>query len=453
MAQLRRKLSDRYLLALAFFAGLVIRLLWQIKTFGSLTLFRGWGEASNVALALSHGRGFADAYYPGSGPTAHLLPLNPLAASFWFWMFGPGSAGANVGLLAMSLGQVGLSYWLLMRLFERLGFEDLAVRWSTITLCVLPFFVQTEVIAFRYWDGATAVCLMCANMLRLIELSDRAHIRSGDLIVIALLCAITIFVTLPIGFGVTMCWTVFALRKLVPRQIAQLALAGAVALTVLVAPWAIRNEVVLGHPVLLRSNAGLELALAYHPAAVSDADPEVVGAARYAEIHPFGGGRGRDALNSAGGEVVYYQRLGAAARSWIISHPADVAVLSLRHLREFYFPPTSRFAGAEPNGRPFEASIWVSLTNLVGLLALLSGLIQGRKGYGMLATCLFCITLTYIWTSPTPRYTYLVYGPLLFLAADGIVRLWIRASDTLLSRSPNPLPPEPWADRQLQLPS
>jgi hypothetical protein len=431
--------SDGRLLALVFFAGLVLRLLWQIRTSESLTIFRAWGEASNVALALADGRGFADAYYQGSGPTAHLLPLNPLAAAFWIWMFGPDSAAANLGLLAMSLAQVGLGYWLLMRVFERLGLEEAAVRWSIILLCVLPFFVQTEVIAFRYWEGATALCLMGANLLRMVELNDRPTIRRRDLLLIAALCAVTIFVSIAVGFAVTVCWAIFALRKLALKQVAGLALAGAVALTLLVAPWAIRNEAVLGHPVLLRSNAGLELALANHPAAVSGENAEAVADARFAELHPFGRAAGRDALESAGSEVLYYQRLGAAARSWIADHPGDFATLSLRHLRQFYFPSAPRFAGAEPNGWPVQGSIWVSLVNLIGLLGLLAGLIQGRKGYAMLTVCIVCITMTYVPTNPTPRYTYLVYGPLMFVAADALLRFWSFAIGAFSIRTLRPL--------------
>jgi hypothetical protein len=441
MLKLGKDFGDRHLLAFVFLAGLAIRLLWQSEVYGSLTLFAGWGEASNVALALSQGRGFADAFYPGYGPTAHLLPLNPLAASFWLWTFGPQSAGANLGLILLSLGQVGLGYWLLMRLFQRLGLELFAVRWSIILLCVFPFFVQTEVIAFRYWEGATALCLMCVNMLRLIELDERPEIRSRDLVIIASLSAITIFVSIPVGFGVAMCWGFFALRRLTLKQLAQLTLAGALALGVLVGPWTIRNELALGHPVLLRSNAGLELALANHPAAVSGENPEAVLAARAAEIHPFAGMAARDALRSAGGEVLYSQKLGAATRSWIISNPPDFATLSLRHLRQFYFPDSWQFALSEPDGRPLEGAIWVSLVNLAGLLALLVGLVQRRKGYAMLATCLLCITLIYICTQPTLRYTYLVYGPLLFLAVDGIVRSWRRAIDILSSRRFGPFLP------------
>lgn len=416
--------NQRYFLPAIFFIGISIRLLWQVQIHGSLTEFVGSGEAARVALALAQGRGFADSFYPGYGPTAHLLPLNPAIASFWLWMFGPETAAANLCLMAFSLAQVGFAYWLLMRLFQRLDLDAAAVRWSVILLCTVPVFVESEVIAFRYWEGASAVFLMSGSLLLLVEFNTRRRISNRDLALAAVLCALTAFISPPVGLGVITCWGIFALRRLALRQIMLLVLAGAAALGTLVVPWAFRNDQALGSPVWLRSNAGLELAIANHPAAVSGKAPAKVFSARFAEIHPFEGIAARAALRSAGGEVMYSRRLGVTTRSWIVAHPFEFAILALRHLRQFYFPESWQFSLSETDGRTTGRAIWIGLINLAGILALAAGLLHRRKGYPMIALCLVCISAPYMWVQPTPRYTYLVYAPLLFLAIDGVIRGW-----------------------------
>ncbi len=56
------------------FLGCALRLVWAMHGHLSPT----GGESDAIARALAEGRGFADAFGPGSGPTAHLMPLTPL---------------------------------------------------------------------------------------------------------------------------------------------------------------------------------------------------------------------------------------------------------------------------------------------------------------------------------------------------------------------------------------
>src|ERR1700722_12657824 len=85
------------------------------------------GEAENVSLAIARGAGFADAYFVGSGPTAHLMPTTPLLAGIIFKMFGSLSPLSNVVLVTWAIAQMVLNYVLLFRLFERLGSSRIAL--------------------------------------------------------------------------------------------------------------------------------------------------------------------------------------------------------------------------------------------------------------------------------------------------------------------------------------
>ena len=56
-------------------AGLLLRLLWLNTATGTLVYVQA-DEAARVALSVARGGGLADAF-PGTGPTAHLLPTMP----------------------------------------------------------------------------------------------------------------------------------------------------------------------------------------------------------------------------------------------------------------------------------------------------------------------------------------------------------------------------------------
>lgn len=91
------------------------------------------------------------------------------------------------------------------------------------------------------------------------------------------------------------------------------------ALALVFAPWALRNKAMLGEPVLLRSNAGLELAVAYHPAAAAAtaATMRHVFFDRLVEIHPFQSRAAFAVMQRAGGEISYARKLGSEATACI----------------------------------------------------------------------------------------------------------------------------------------
>ena len=79
------------------------------------------GEAMNVAIALGEGRGFAGAFGPGHGATAHLLPLGPAMAGLVYGWLPPRSPGAEAILVGWSIGLAIATYMLLYRALGHLG--------------------------------------------------------------------------------------------------------------------------------------------------------------------------------------------------------------------------------------------------------------------------------------------------------------------------------------------
>jgi hypothetical protein len=337
--------------------------------------------------------------------------------------FGIESAAANIALLALSLAQVAVAYWLLARLFVRLGFAPQGIGWGLVLLCFIPLYIEREMVDFRYWEGALVLGLAAATLALLANIADHRRFPLRLMMAAAALCALTTFTSPPAGLAVSACWGWWALRQLPLHLSFRFALIGIGALAIVITPWAMRNQQALGAPVLLRSNSGLELALANHSGALSDRPPSQVFDERMDQIHPYRDGPARSAMAAAGGEAAYSARLGAGARAWISTHPIEFAQLSLRHLRQLYFPPPWLFDLTESDGRSTARALAIGLVNLIGLVSLGFGVIRKRRGYALLALYLFCLTLPYMLVQPTPRYTFQFYTPLLFVAIDGLVSL------------------------------
>ena len=414
--------SDAVFTVLVLCGGVALRLIWWIDAKGSLAAFHFGGEATRAAISIANGQGLADVFFPGSGPSAHLMPLFPAIVAVPIWLFGIFHPATSLILLAFSLAQVGLAYLLLMRLFRKLDADPAALRWSLAFLSMVPVFVMREVADFRYWEGAVALAMTAASLSWVAAAEQRRSLLIGEIAGSSLLAALTFFLSPPVGVAVMGCWATFALRFLPLSKSLGFAATMVAALTLFIAPWAIRNQQQLGHPVLLRSNAGLELAIANHNQALSALPQAQILSDRLRAIHPFHGAAGRARVVESGGEIAYSNRLGAETLAWIGTNPGGFATLCLRHLRQFFFPEPWQFDMADPD-RFHRARSWiVGMVDALGLAFLAVGLLQRRRGYWMLAVYFASVSLTYMLVQPIPRYTYLVYLPLLFIAFDGAYR-------------------------------
>ena len=414
----RDTLLTRERLVLLFGGAIILRLL-LLQAYGGLLAFHNGGEASNVALAVASGRGFADAFFPGQGPTAHLLPASPLIAAGIFAALGK-TAVVNVALCIWALAQSLVSYALLLLLFRRLGWPSSAALGAIAALCLLPVFPKEEVIFFRYWEGALAVCLAALSMLLIVRMdttgSQNAALRWQG----CALAALTFFISPPVGLGIYVAWTVALAFRASVRDAIRWCLTAACCVAVVLGPWVVRNHLALGRPILLRDNLGLELALGNNPLSAQARTAEEQAEAydrALKSMHPYHRGMDPDAFAAAGGEVAYSASLGAAAMSWIAAHPVAFAQLCQRHLLQFFAPGPWQLDLYGSPGFARERSLLLSLTGLLGLLELARGLWLRRRGYAVLTAFVVTVSLPYALVQPIPRYTYLLYGILCFLAA------------------------------------
>ncbi len=144
-------------------AGMLIRCLWQIQIEGSLTAFASSVEATRVAMALAQGRGFADAYFHSSGPTAHVLPVNPLLAGSVMALFGIGSAASNPRFCFCRWRRSAS----LMSCWCACSTASASIRRGALESAGpvhVPVFVQREVVDFRFWERRAALGLTAASL-------------------------------------------------------------------------------------------------------------------------------------------------------------------------------------------------------------------------------------------------------------------------------------------------
>lgn len=417
--------DERLFTALVMVAGIALRLLWLARSHGKLFALTSAGEAYRTALSVARDGVLGDAYFVGQGPSAHLLPINPMIAGGILWAFGPLSTTANAILLGWAVAQVAGGYLLVRAFFRELGADAMVLRWATALLFLVAAFVPQEVIEFRYWDGGSALCLAALNLLMIVRLDKRATLDRRTLFGAAALSALTFFISPSAGVAVNLCWAVVALRRLPFARAVQFGAASAIAVALLITPWAIRNERVLGEPVLLRSNLGLELALANHQAALESTRPAAyVFQDRFQQIHPNNFTPAQRLLvKQRGAEVKYSRVLAHETESWIAAHPAGFIQLSGRHLRQFFFPEAWQMYFSEWEGLRLPRSIAISLVDFLGLLGLALGMLGNRRRYWIPLLYVFAVALPYSLFQPVSRYIYLVYPILAFGSIEAVVRL------------------------------
>lgn len=417
----------RFLIASLLVVAVLERLAWAAK--------RGWitsaGEATNVALALAQGRGFADPYSYQSGPTAHLMPTTPLLAGGVYRLVGPNVA-AEIVLQAIACAEMIAGYLLLYALFARLGTPLLARLGALAAMCLVPIFMGQESLDFRYWEGGLAVVLAATCLIVIVDLDAQAaqpsRGQSGGL---ALLFAATFFTSPSLGLGIAACSVILLLRKPRWRGRIWMGAAAAVALALVLAPWVVRNDLVLGKPILLRSNMGLELTLANNDLQVT-APHKVAFDRTMGAIHPSAAGPGRERMKQIG-EVAYMAELQRTTTAWITAHPAAFATLCLRHLRQMFFPDAFQFEIGSGSFSGFRA-VWYAVVSALGLVAIVRRVRQGRVGYGYVGLTIVIVVATYVPFQPMARYLYLNYGLLLFAAADLLHGLATRATNATRGR-------------------
>jgi hypothetical protein len=224
-------------------------------------------ELKKAAVNWATTGAIADAYEPGSGPTAHVGALPPVIAGMVFRLVGSGDA-ASILLTIVSASVVVATALVLNRLFARLGTPACARGAALAFVCVVPVFMELEARSLRVYETATPRCRS-----RRCFLPRFGSIRVG--LFDYAICSASRLLR-PFSWGYRQLrgsqaspYSEFS-RCAGSTDGARSGLRSAcVGACRLRSAWALRNQAVMGETVWTRGNFGLEFAVGTHDGAVS----------------------------------------------------------------------------------------------------------------------------------------------------------------------------------------
>jgi hypothetical protein len=364
-------------------------------------------EAISMAISLAHHGTFSDPYTSGpTGPTAHCMPLFPLLAALVIRVFGLGSGGAFTlscfGSAAASLGfallpllgrncslnrWVGISAGLAGALLPINFWSQSGGEWEApFTLLALVWLAS---IVAKHWENA--------------EFTLKAGAVFGVVAAVAtLFCPNTILI---LGM-----WSICAFIWFSKNRFAVVRYFVTAGLIMLVglAPWAIRNRIVLGSWVLTRSTFGLNLEESNNDIASSDAELNMRNPALL-RFNPDTSAAECLSIRQMG-EVAYNKAKEQQAIEWIRSHPKRFADLTLERIVLFWFPRMLRLP----------QTIAMDLLTILAII----GIVRLRKVRPEIALILGGACIAYSSLYPifetSPRYSFPIEGFLLILGSYAV---------------------------------
>jgi hypothetical protein len=323
-------LVRRRVLVALFLSALLLRLAIAAESgmFHALARSEMEGIALNVA-------GFGD-YSLYGVPSAYDTPVFPLFLAGIFGLFGTGLLSKAVcvvlGCAVSSLRAVLVPVFALDAGFERP--VALLAGWVSV------FYIgslETEVSGNV--EGPYVAVVLLALLWASLRIWRAGSWRTRTPWWFFAFCGFSVLLSptlLPVLGGLLLAGAIACPREVRRRYFRQAGLA-ALGVAVFLLPWAIRNQVMLGAPILTRSNFGTEFWVSNGPGRTFD-HPH-----NYHLFHPT-----QNPLEAARvadlGEVEYNRRKLAEAAAWVRAHPGEFLRLAGERIAAWWFPPHPYFA-------------------------------------------------------------------------------------------------------------
>lgn len=363
-----------------------------------------------IASALAAGQGFAwpenSSYHPGhTAPTAWQAPVYPLLMGAVFKALGTYSQASAFVLLVFQIAISAIVCVLLFLLGERL------FHWGVGLMAGLLFSFYPSALHFSAQKIESITLIVCLLLLLALQLMRLARdpnwkqgVLAGVITGILLLSDPTMAAFLPLAAV----WFLLVARdRPVRRFFAGLALVLAAALTI--APWQIRNYLVFGHFMFIKSNFSREL---YR--------------GNYSDKQSGEEERKNMASLSEGERSKLYQNkfLKSVARN-----PARFAQLTLNRFKRFWTAcPIYQSPESESKYGIMEAVIAISYLGLllVGVVGIALTRLRG-DGVRLLFLALLSLPIPYYLTwFQRFRYRFPIEVILIVFAAYATYQLWER---------------------------
>jgi hypothetical protein len=383
-------------------------------------------EFGSVARAIAHGHGFSspfDVLAGPTGPTALVPPVYPLlAAPVFRWL---GDFSHATAFVLVTLNDVFSALTVIpVFLFAQRSFGRRVALWSGGIWALVPYFDR-----WHRWIWNTSLATLLLSWLFLMGLQSeedrpcRWWCGCGVLWGIAALTEPAVLSLLPFA-------VLWAARR--PRRGLALERPGgspsstpplnstpafpAVALMLAcallaAAPWLIRNRLVFGQWLFLRSGLGLELSLSNYQGSTLAREAPGLGMAAWITRHPSFNPAELQQYEELG-EVAYMRLKRQEALSFIQHHPVEFAGLTARRLLIFWDGAASSYDGHDLHWR-YRAYVPLSVLSLLGLACALA---RRRTGAFLYAAVLLFFPVIYYLTYPATRYRHTIEPVLLVLA-------------------------------------
>jgi hypothetical protein len=367
-------------------------------------------ENEHVATALMRGGGWSDAFGQATGATAHVAPLYPLLLAGLYRLFDTYETPA--GRLAQQLLSLAIttSVLLLLPALARKLRLGVAVGWAAALVGACLSANRVNEVGGHHEQGVAALLLIglvwgCAHLRQRGWSCRWSTVGMGVLLGVAALSCPNLLLV-PLLFGLACLLFHPEERVGILRCGAALA---AITLT-FVGPWIVRNYLVLGGFVPVRSNFGLELAVGNNPLATG-----YTYAPGFDDMHPYGSPDERGRLRRLG-ELAYMKEKQRQALAWITSHWRRFAWLTGRRIWLFWFSFDESWY--RPDGRLRLQGRSQGLIGL-GLFLELLRLVRKRHPAGLLLACtIVAMGLPYFVTHVEPRYRLPIFGVSVLAACD-----------------------------------
>ncbi len=381
-----------WLVVLAFAVRIVFMLAAHTYLFERYRLddYSYVNETTNIARSIAEGRGFSSPFGAAyTGPTSWIGPVYPYMCALFFKLFGAFSTPAAIAILTLQSLFSALTCVAILGIGRRTVGPRAGLA-AALLWAVFPWFSKWAV--SWVWEISLSTLLFACLFWYALRLAEPASAKLwagfGALWGFALLVNPALLPLLP----ASLLWCGFQIHRRGGRWLAPAAFSLVVCILA-ISPWLVRNRVVFGQWVFLRSNFGFEFWLAN---------------ARYGTPrgwigqHPAGNAA-ELARYRAMGEPAYVRWKMQDALGWVRQSPWNFVTLTAR--RAVYF-----WDGSAMGYRPTMARYWLPWSfALFSFLVLPAMLVAHRRrmhAWPLFFAALLLYPLPYYLTYSQVRYRH-----------------------------------------------
>ena len=406
-------------------AGFAVRLafLFALHTYqtGRIDDYSIPSETTNVATSIAWGHGFSSALNGDpTGPTAWIPPGYAYFVALVFRVFGAMTLTSIVFIFVVQSLLSALTVIPILGIASRTAGMR-AGWWAAWTWTLFPWFIKWSVTWL--WDTSLSALLFTSLIWYALRLPEAESRRSW--IGFGALWGLTLLVnpSLATFFAVSLAWCAYE-RNRHRKQWLKPALLSVLACVIVISPWLVRNRVVFGQWVFIRSDFGYGFALGnYHSSfgrGWGGSDPT----GNLKEFHKYW----------EMGEIAYVKSRQAEAFRFVREYPGEFLTLTAK--RVLYF-----WDGSSMNYRPQIPWYWMPWSYAVLSVLLLPALLLAHRrrlpAWFLFFGGLLFYPLPYYLTFTVTRYRHAI-EPLMVLLicyagvqAANTVRALLRPQNTI----------------------